>query len=66
MMNQSLIATDDVKVIVGLGQTGFSCVEFLSTQDAPFAVVDSRDEPPFRAAFEKKYSIGASCFWVLG
>lgn len=33
-------------VIVGLGKTGLSCAQFLKQKDQPFAVMDSRAEPP--------------------
>ncbi|MGB6975917.1 MAG: UDP-N-acetylmuramoyl-L-alanine--D-glutamate ligase [Gammaproteobacteria bacterium] len=34
------------KVIIGLGKTGLSCLQFLSHQGIPIAVVDSREQPP--------------------
>jgi UDP-N-acetylmuramoylalanine--D-glutamate ligase len=34
------------KVIVGLGKTGLSCLQFLSHQGIPVTVVDSREQPP--------------------
>ena len=33
-------------LIVGLGQTGLSCARFLARCDVPFAVTDSREQPP--------------------
>lgn len=36
----------DLKVIVGLGKTGMSCVRYLSKQGCNLAVIDSRLEPP--------------------
>ena len=33
-------------LIVGLGQTGLSCARFLARCGVPFAVTDSRDQPP--------------------
>lgn len=33
-------------VIVGLGKTGLSCARFLARRGIPFAVIDSRAEPP--------------------
>jgi len=33
-------------LVVGLGQSGLSCVRFLAQQGVPFAVTDSREQPP--------------------
>ncbi len=46
----ALIATDKPRVIVGLGATGLSCARFLRKQGMPFAIADSRDNPPNLAA----------------
>lgn len=35
-----------LKVVVGLGKTGLSCVRYLLSQGHKVAVVDSREEPP--------------------
>lgn len=40
------IVTDRNYVIVGLGQTGLSCVRYLSKLGKSFLVMDTRDEPP--------------------
>ncbi|MCW8828398.1 MAG: UDP-N-acetylmuramoyl-L-alanine--D-glutamate ligase [Gammaproteobacteria bacterium] len=37
---------DSLTLVVGLGQTGLACARFLSAQGEPFAVVDSRNNPP--------------------
>ena len=42
----SLIASDNFKIIIGLGKTGLACARFLANKHIPFAVVDSRDNPP--------------------
>ena len=42
----SLIGSDRVRAVVGLGATGLSCVRFLASQNIDFYVVDSRDNPP--------------------
>ncbi|GGK76907.1 UDP-N-acetylmuramoyl-L-alanine--D-glutamate ligase [Amphritea balenae] len=42
----SLIATDQLRVIIGLGQTGLSCARYLARQGLPFVLVDTRDVPP--------------------
>lgn len=35
-----------LRVIVGLGQTGLSCARYLAQMGTPFAVMDTRVEPP--------------------
>lgn len=42
----SLIATDRRILVVGLGQTGLSCVRYLRARDQDVSVADSRAEPP--------------------
>jgi len=42
-------------VIIGLGETGFSCVEYLAPSNLPLIVVDSRPTPPKLAALQKNY-----------
>lgn len=42
----SLIGSDRVRAVVGLGATGLSCVRFLAGKGIEFYVVDSRDNPP--------------------
>lgn len=42
----SLIGSDRIRAVVGLGATGLSCVRFLANKDIEFYVVDSRDNPP--------------------
>lgn len=42
-------------LIVGLGVTGFSVVKFLQLQEITFAVVDSRDKPPFYEELIQSY-----------
>ncbi|MCH8499714.1 MAG: UDP-N-acetylmuramoyl-L-alanine--D-glutamate ligase [Marinobacter sp.] len=42
----NLIASDRRTLIVGLGNTGLSCVRYLQSQGREFAVADSRAEPP--------------------
>jgi len=51
----ALIATDKQRVVVGLGLTGLSCARFLAARGVPFAVVDSRDNPPGLAAFRAEF-----------
>jgi UDP-N-acetylmuramoylalanine--D-glutamate ligase len=42
----SLIGSDRVRAVVGLGATGLSCVRFLASKGIEFYVVDSRENPP--------------------
>ena len=43
------------RVVVGMGQTGLSCARFLAGRGLPFAVVDSRVEPPLLARFRAEF-----------
>lgn len=42
----NLIASDNFKIVIGLGQTGLTCARFLAKKGIQFAVVDSRANPP--------------------
>ncbi len=42
----SLIASDQFRIVVGLGKSGMSVVRFLARQGVRFAVVDTRANPP--------------------
>lgn len=42
----SLIGSDRVRAVVGLGITGLSCAQFLAAKGQEFYVVDSRESPP--------------------
>lgn len=42
-------------LIVGLGETGLSCARFLERAGEPFAVADSRREPPGLAEFRERW-----------
>ncbi|WP_415890426.1 UDP-N-acetylmuramoyl-L-alanine--D-glutamate ligase [Neptuniibacter sp. SY11_33] len=42
----SLIASDKLKVVIGLGQTGLACARYLAAKGERFVVVDSRENPP--------------------
>ncbi len=42
-------------VVVGLGDTGMSCVRYFFKKNIPFSVVDSRKEPPNLQAFKKEF-----------
>ncbi|TWI58473.1 UDP-N-acetylmuramoylalanine--D-glutamate ligase [Pseudomonas duriflava] len=42
----SLIASDQFRIVVGLGKSGMSLVRYLAQQATPFAVADTRENPP--------------------
>jgi UDP-N-acetylmuramoylalanine--D-glutamate ligase len=46
---------DCLTVIVGLGDTGLSCVKYFASKGEKVKVVDSRDEPPGLAALIEAY-----------
>ena len=46
MMAAQHIATDKMRLVVGLGQTGWSVVRYLKRCGHPFAVADTRPHPP--------------------
>jgi UDP-N-acetylmuramoylalanine--D-glutamate ligase len=46
---------DRLTVIVGLGDTGLSCVKYFASMGEKVKVVDSRDEPPGLAALIEMY-----------
>ena len=41
---------NDYRIVAGLGSTGLSCARYLRARGIPFAVVDSREQPPGLAA----------------
>lgn len=51
----SLIATDQFKIVVGLGKTGWSTASYLRAQGIPFAVCDTRTEPPRADEFRREF-----------
>lgn len=42
-------------LVVGLGKTGFSCVEFCIKHNFLVAVIDSRDNPPYLKQLQEQY-----------
>lgn len=42
-------------IVIGLGATGFSCVEYLVAQNVPLCVVDTRLEPPLLSQLKTHY-----------
>jgi len=51
----TLIASDQFRIVVGLGKSGLSLVRFLARQGVPFAVVDTRPSPPELATLKAEY-----------
>lgn len=51
----SLIQRDGLRVVVGLGKTGLSCVRFLKSRGYPVAVNDTRDNPPGLAELRAEF-----------
>ncbi|MGD9592898.1 MAG: UDP-N-acetylmuramoyl-L-alanine--D-glutamate ligase [Candidatus Berkiella sp.] len=45
----------NLHVVIGLGITGKSCIRFLSKQQIPFVVMDTREVPPQLEAFKQQY-----------
>lgn len=51
----SLIASDQFRIVVGLGKSGMSLVRYLARQGVPFAVADTRANPPELATLRERY-----------
>ncbi|WP_271410864.1 UDP-N-acetylmuramoyl-L-alanine--D-glutamate ligase [Pseudomonas sp. Q1-7] len=51
----TLIASDQFRIVVGLGKSGMSLVRFLARQGVPFAVADTRANPPELATLKRQY-----------
>ena len=57
-----LIASDQFRIVVGLGKSGMSVVRHLVRRGLPFAVVDTRENPPELATLTAQYpSIEVRC-----
>ncbi len=54
-MSVSLIASDQFRIVVGLGKSGMSLVRYLARQGVPFAVADTRANPPELATLREQY-----------
>ncbi len=54
-MTASKISLPMPTVIVGMGRTGLSCARFLGRCGEPFAIVDSRENPPGLAAVQREF-----------
>jgi UDP-N-acetylmuramoylalanine--D-glutamate ligase len=48
------VANSEYRVVVGLGTTGLSCARFLFQRGLPFAVVDTRTQPPGLAELRRE------------
>ena len=51
----SLIASDQFRIVVGLGKSGMSLVRFLARQGMRFAVVDTRANPPELSTLREQF-----------
>lgn len=51
----AVIQREGLRVVVGLGKTGLSCVRYLRACGYPVAVNDTRAEPPGLAAFQAEF-----------
>lgn len=50
-----LIASDQFRIVVGLGKSGMSLVRHLASRGVPFAVADTRENPPELVALHSQY-----------
>ena len=50
-----LIASDQFRIVVGLGKSGMSVVRHLARRGLPFAVADTRANPPELATLKAQY-----------
>ena len=50
-----LIQRDGLRVVIGLGKTGLSCVRYLKAQGYPVAVNDTREHPPGLAELRAEF-----------
>ncbi|UUD65436.1 UDP-N-acetylmuramoyl-L-alanine--D-glutamate ligase [Pseudomonas seleniipraecipitans] len=51
----SLIASDQFRIVVGLGKSGMSLVRYLARQGMRFAVVDTRANPPELSTLREQF-----------
>ncbi|AYC34194.1 UDP-N-acetylmuramoyl-L-alanine--D-glutamate ligase [Pseudomonas cavernae] len=51
----TLIASDQFRIVVGLGKSGMSLVRFLARQGVRFAVADTRANPPELVSLQRDY-----------
>ena len=55
MMPATKIATDNFRLVIGLGETGWSVARYLAKRQLPFAVADTRENPPYGRPFHQQY-----------
>lgn len=51
----SLIASDNRRIVIGLGKTGLSIARYFSKQGLSFAIADSRKAPPGLEQFQSEF-----------
>lgn len=54
-MTNTVHTKSDLRIILGLGKTGLSCVRFLAERGYVLAVMDSRENPPLYEQFKKEF-----------
>ena len=54
MMPAVKIATDRFRLVIGLGETGWSVVRYLAQNQLPFAVADTRRNPPYASSLQQQ------------
>lgn len=52
----NLIASDQKRLIIGMGQTGLSCARFLTAKGMSFDLCDTRESLPNQAAIEAEFA----------
>jgi UDP-N-acetylmuramoylalanine--D-glutamate ligase len=55
LVNAQKQAFYQMKVILGLGKTGYSCCRYLAAMNQAFCVVDSRLQPPYLKQFNQRF-----------
>lgn len=51
----NMIASDTHYMVLGLGKTGYSCVQYLAQQGCVVSVADTRENPPFLAQVKNEF-----------
>ncbi|MCP5326364.1 MAG: UDP-N-acetylmuramoyl-L-alanine--D-glutamate ligase [Oceanospirillaceae bacterium] len=51
----ALISTDKKRIVIGLGKTGFSVVQFLANKGLPVAAMDTRENPPYAQHMREQF-----------
>lgn len=54
-MHKQTIENERATIVIGLGETGLSVAEYLSKNQIPFTVLDTRANPPQLAAFKQRF-----------